>query len=243
MVLNVLRRKPATPLDRAEVKASAAARIAARVLPMGGAQAVWGARDGATLTRAGFLGNPIGHRAVKLIAEAAASLPLVLQDAERRYDSHPLLRLLRAPMGHRAAQNCWRRSMPICCCPAMRILRRSRATQACRLNCMCCAPIGCALSPEVTAGLSAMTTPSAPRRTASPMTPRARRSAICAAFTRWTTTMAQRLCKRRPQRWRSTMPPRAGQSLCSITPHAPRVHWFGAAMTIRGFWPTTSSAA
>lgn len=99
MVLNVLRRKPATPLESAEVKASAAARIAARVLPMGGAQAVWGARDGATLTRAGFLGNPIGHRAVKLIAEAAASLPLVLQDAEHRYDSHPLLRLLARPNG------------------------------------------------------------------------------------------------------------------------------------------------
>jgi HK97 family phage portal protein len=97
MVLNVLRRKPATPLDHAEVKASAAARIAARVLPMGNAQTVWGARDGAALTRAGFLGNPIGHRAVKLIAEAAASLPLVLQDAERRYDAHPLLRLLSRP--------------------------------------------------------------------------------------------------------------------------------------------------
>ncbi|CUH81616.1 phage portal protein, HK97 family [Tritonibacter multivorans] len=99
MVLNVLRRKPVPQPQGAEVKVSAAAQIASRVLPTGGAQAVWGARDGATLTRSGFLGNPVGHRTVKLIAEAAASLPLVLQDDARRYDSHPLLRLLARPNG------------------------------------------------------------------------------------------------------------------------------------------------
>ncbi|MGA1269890.1 MAG: phage portal protein, partial [Gemmobacter sp.] len=36
-------------------------------------------------------------RAVKLISEAAAALPLVLQDAERRYEVHPLLGLIRRP--------------------------------------------------------------------------------------------------------------------------------------------------
>jgi hypothetical protein len=40
----------------------------------------WSPRDTATLTRSGFAGNPVGFRTVKLIAEAAAALPLVLQD-------------------------------------------------------------------------------------------------------------------------------------------------------------------
>ena len=57
----------------------------------------WTARDTVSLTRAGFLGNPVGFRVVRLISEAAAALPLVLQDGERRYDAHPLLALIRRP--------------------------------------------------------------------------------------------------------------------------------------------------
>jgi HK97 family phage portal protein len=52
-----------------------------------------------SLTKAGFAGNPVGFRAVRLIAEAAAALPLVLQDRVRRYDSHPVLALLSRPNG------------------------------------------------------------------------------------------------------------------------------------------------
>jgi HK97 family phage portal protein len=54
-------------------------------------------RDTLSLARAGFLGNPVGFRAVRLISEAAAALPLVLQDSERRYDVHPVLALLGRP--------------------------------------------------------------------------------------------------------------------------------------------------
>ena len=50
-----------------------------------------------SLTRTGFTGNPIGFRAVKIIAEAAAALPLVLQDQERRYETHPIQELLARP--------------------------------------------------------------------------------------------------------------------------------------------------
>ncbi|MEL6168230.1 MAG: phage portal protein [Pseudomonadota bacterium] len=57
----------------------------------------WSPRDTNSLTRAGFLGNPVGFRSVKLIAEAAAALPLVAQDAERRYDTHPVLALVQRP--------------------------------------------------------------------------------------------------------------------------------------------------
>lgn len=58
---------------------------------------VWRTQDGAALVRAGFLGNPVGFRAVRMIAEAGASLPLVLQDARQRFEVHPVLELLRRP--------------------------------------------------------------------------------------------------------------------------------------------------
>jgi len=57
----------------------------------------WSPRDGASLTRSGFMGNPVGYRAVKMIAEAAAALPLVLQDRARRFETHPLLDLIERP--------------------------------------------------------------------------------------------------------------------------------------------------
>ncbi len=57
----------------------------------------WCPRDVVSLTKTGFTGNPVGFRAVKLIAEAAAALPLVCQDAERRFDVHPVIELMRRP--------------------------------------------------------------------------------------------------------------------------------------------------
>jgi len=77
-----------------EGKASAAGAVVAF---HGAGRAVWSARDTGTLTRGGFLGNPVGFRAVKLISEAAAALPLILQDAERRYEAHPVITLIRRP--------------------------------------------------------------------------------------------------------------------------------------------------
>ncbi|MEQ3625347.1 MAG: phage portal protein [Celeribacter sp.] len=77
-----------------ERKASATGRVVAW---QGGGRAVWSSRDVVSLTRAGFTGNPVGFRAVKLIAEAAAALPLVCQDAGCRYEQHPLIDLLARP--------------------------------------------------------------------------------------------------------------------------------------------------
>lgn len=57
----------------------------------------WSPRDVVSLTKSGFVGNPVGFRAVKLIAEAAAALPLVLQDRTERFDVHPLLTLISRP--------------------------------------------------------------------------------------------------------------------------------------------------
>jgi HK97 family phage portal protein len=77
-----------------EVKASATGPVIAY---QGSGRVAWSPRDVVSLTKTGFLGNPIGFRAVKLIAEAAAALPLILQDRERRYDLHPLLDLMARP--------------------------------------------------------------------------------------------------------------------------------------------------
>ncbi len=79
-----------------EKKASATGRVVA--WPSGG-RVAWTPRDTGSLTRQGFSGNPVGFRSVKLIAEAAAALPLVCQDAERRYDVHPVLGLISRPNG------------------------------------------------------------------------------------------------------------------------------------------------
>ncbi|NAZ35526.1 phage portal protein [Rubellimicrobium sp. CFH 75288] len=49
------------------------------------------------LIAAGFLRNPVGFRAVRLVAEAAASLPLALSDRACRYAEHPVLDLLARP--------------------------------------------------------------------------------------------------------------------------------------------------
>lgn len=80
--------------DVPETKASATRRV---VSWAGHGRVVWSARDAVSLTKAGFLQNPIGFRAVKLIAEAAAAVPLILQDQQTRYDHHPIINLLARP--------------------------------------------------------------------------------------------------------------------------------------------------
>ena len=97
MMFDFLRRGGAAPAPGPgvpETKASATGRVVAFAT---GGRVAWTPRDAVSLTRSGFLGNPIGFRAVKLIAETAAALPLVLQDCERRYDSHPVLGLIGRP--------------------------------------------------------------------------------------------------------------------------------------------------
>lgn len=58
---------------------------------------VWTGRDYASLAREGFRRNAVVHRAVRLIAEAAASMPLTLLDGGAALSEHPLLALLRRP--------------------------------------------------------------------------------------------------------------------------------------------------
>lgn len=92
MVFDFLRRGAVQTVP--EAKASATGRVVA--MATGGGVA-WSPRDTVSLTRSGFQGNPVAFRAVKLIAESAAALPLVVQDSVRRYEVHPVLELMRRP--------------------------------------------------------------------------------------------------------------------------------------------------
>ncbi|WP_102958549.1 phage portal protein [Mangrovicella endophytica] len=62
-----------------------------------GEGAEWSERSFGALARAGFLQNPIVYCCVRLIAENAAAVPLLLYDGSREVEDHPLLDLLRRP--------------------------------------------------------------------------------------------------------------------------------------------------
>ncbi|SPJ22433.1 phage portal protein [Palleronia abyssalis] len=87
-----------------ETKASAAgaltaSRIASGIATGGAGRVAWTPRDTASLTRSGFQGNPVVFRCVKLLAEAAAALPLILEADGVRMDVHPAWGLIQRPNG------------------------------------------------------------------------------------------------------------------------------------------------
>ncbi|MCW5678061.1 MAG: phage portal protein [Xanthobacteraceae bacterium] len=84
------RRAPA----RAEEKAS---RTGALVALFSSGRPRWTPRDYAALAREGYTKNPIAFRSVRMIAEAAANVPLLLYEGAREHDEHPLLALLSRP--------------------------------------------------------------------------------------------------------------------------------------------------
>ena len=77
-----------------EEKRSAVGRLMALTLQ---GRPVWTPRSMPALMREGFARNPVGYRAVRMIAEAAASVPLLLYEGERELVAHPLLALLARP--------------------------------------------------------------------------------------------------------------------------------------------------
>ena len=60
-------------------------------------QPVWTPRDYAALAREGFVQNAVVYRCVRMISEAAASVPLVLFEGKQQSEDHPLLTLLKQP--------------------------------------------------------------------------------------------------------------------------------------------------
>jgi HK97 family phage portal protein len=87
-------RRAAREAPAREEKASVAGPVIAF---QSAGRAVWTPKDVSSLTRSGFLSNPVGFRCVKLIAEAASNVPLVVHDGRTRFETHPVLDLLAAP--------------------------------------------------------------------------------------------------------------------------------------------------
>ncbi|TXN19767.1 phage portal protein [Methylobacterium sp. WL9] len=83
-----------TRLARAAGYAPATKAAATTVTFYGEGRPVWSAREPAAFAREGYARNAIAHRCVRLVAEAAAALPLTLAGAE---DDHPLIALLGRP--------------------------------------------------------------------------------------------------------------------------------------------------
>ena len=62
----------------------------------------WTDRNYAALAREGFEKNAIVYRAVRMVAEAAASVPWLMFEGRQEITSHPLLDLLQMPNPHEA---------------------------------------------------------------------------------------------------------------------------------------------
>jgi len=93
-VSRLLPRRTANAAARADAKASAVGPLIAWE-PLG--QPVWAPRDYAAFAREGFMQNAIVYRSVRMIAEAAASVPLLLYDGDDEISEHPLLDLIARP--------------------------------------------------------------------------------------------------------------------------------------------------
>ncbi len=57
----------------------------------------WSGRSYGALSRAGFMKNPVVYRAIRMISEAAASVPWLAYEGDREMTAHPVLSLLARP--------------------------------------------------------------------------------------------------------------------------------------------------
>ncbi len=82
-----------------ELKQSAVASLlgGAETLWVGMNEARWSGRNYQSLADEGYRKNVITHRAIRLLSESAAAVPLVLFRGDQRLNHHPLLDLLNRP--------------------------------------------------------------------------------------------------------------------------------------------------
>ncbi len=71
----------------------------ALALIAGEGEARWTGRNYAALSREGFMKNPVAHRCVRLVSEAAASIGFLAYQREAERPEHPALALLSRPNG------------------------------------------------------------------------------------------------------------------------------------------------
>ena len=91
--------RTAAPLAPPETRTS---RVGPLIALQAHGRPVWTPRDYARLAVEGYARNPVVHRAVRLIGEAAASVPWLLYEDDLELASHPLLSLLARPNPHQS---------------------------------------------------------------------------------------------------------------------------------------------
>ncbi|TWF57011.1 phage portal protein [Neorhizobium alkalisoli] len=64
--------------------------------------AQWSGRSYAALARAGFMRNPVAYRAMRMVAEAAAAVPLLAYRGTEEAADHPVLALIARPNGRQS---------------------------------------------------------------------------------------------------------------------------------------------
>ncbi|MGH6763083.1 MAG: phage portal protein [Phyllobacterium sp.] len=89
MPLNWLWRRPVAPRETKAAQGFVALQMERH--------ATWSDTGYVALARQGFMRNPVVHRCVRLIAEAASAVPLLLYENGAEHDEHPLLDLLKRP--------------------------------------------------------------------------------------------------------------------------------------------------
>jgi phage portal protein BeeE len=89
-------RSPGTGAAAPERKASAGSGWGFIALHRQG-EALWTRRDYASVAREGYMLNPVAHRAVRMVAEAAAAVPWLLYEGAAELSGHEVLDLLARP--------------------------------------------------------------------------------------------------------------------------------------------------
>ena len=78
-----------------------------------------------TFAREGYMQNPIAYRSVRMIAEAAASMPLLLYEGVHELEAHPLLDLIAQANAGQTSADFSRAGTATCWSPATRMPKRS----------------------------------------------------------------------------------------------------------------------
>ena len=126
-------------------------------------RASWGPRDYASLAREGVMHNAVAYRCVRMIAEAASSVPWLLYEGAREIETHPLLALLASPNPLEDGKALFERWYAFLQCAGNSYLEALTAGGRGARAATCCAPTACASCPAPTAGRSPTTTRSTAR--------------------------------------------------------------------------------
>ncbi len=205
----------------------------------GEGRAHWSSRSYASLSREGFMKNPVAHRAVRMIAEAAASVPWLAYEGEAERPEDPRLALLARPNGRMAGTDFFETLY------GHLLLSGNAFVEGVRLGgelreLHSCGPTGCRSSRGGMDGRSPMNTARA-RMCAGMRRARGRRSCICGSSIRSTTRWASRRWRRPPWRSTSPMPRPSGTRRCSTIRRGLPARWSTSRRRAVTFRPTSTT--